>query len=224
MGAPWSKPLARGAIAFFVVLVADLTAMSPANAKAGPSQIVIEGPALSSPVALRDRVEPPSPALAIIVEETGFYSGLANGLSSRNPPSVFRHRRRGNLGPRYTVTYTLPGPGTSTVRQYVFPYAAPGPVVHMPPGQQFWSTNATVGGWHVAGARLKTVLIDVGLPETPPSAAESAQAHGARTLDSRPFALWVAAGVTALGAAILLLLRLLHTGAGRRSAIDGPSR
>jgi hypothetical protein len=40
----------------------------------------------------------------------------------------------------------------------------------MKPGQIFFGTEETVGGWFVAGTVLREALVGVGLPEAPPAA------------------------------------------------------
>lgn len=109
--------------------------VSPVLAK-GPSQAVLEGPGLTSPIPLR----PPDqrtigPALATMVQESGFFGGL-NGTGSGYR---ITRPRNSQLGPRFTVRYTLGGPGEEgIIVQYLYPYATFGPVTHMPSDQPFW--------------------------------------------------------------------------------------
>jgi hypothetical protein len=131
----------------------------------GPSQAVIKGPGLQSPVSLRAPGEPTiGPALATMVQESGFFAAL------HGADAAWRHQSpEGKLGPRYVVTYTLGGSDDSrSIVQYVYPYASAGPVTYMPPGQRTWANDKTTGGWHRADASLKEMLIGVGLPQTPP--------------------------------------------------------
>jgi hypothetical protein len=100
------------------------------------------------------------------------------------------------LGPRYVVTYVVPGPeGVEDVlRQYLYPYAAPGPVSYMPPGQKFFGWRETAGGWFVAPARYKSELVAAGLPARPTTER--------REVDAFP---WTAVGaLAALGAALVV--------------------
>ena len=57
--------------------------------------------------------------------------------------------RRAISGPRYTITYTMPGPRTSELRQDVYPYAKPNPVTDTAPGQRYFGSQRTVGGWQL---------------------------------------------------------------------------
>jgi hypothetical protein len=77
----------------------------------------------------------------------------------------------GDLGPKYTVTYTVPGPNGETwkIKQDLYPYAKRGPVTYMKPGQDIFETDGTRGGWYMAEIALKDLLVDAGLPATPPS-------------------------------------------------------
>ena len=80
-------------------------------------------------------------------------------------------RPQGALGPKYTVEYVMPGPNNEldTLTQELYPYAAPSPVSYVEPGQPFWTTEDTYGGWFVATAALKDLLVAVGLPEIAPT-------------------------------------------------------
>jgi hypothetical protein len=75
-------------------------------------------------------------------------------------------RPKGDLGPKYTITYTVPGPNNELdkLRQDVYPYAPNGPVAYMAPGQKFFGTEQTRGGWFQAGPELKKTLVSAGLP------------------------------------------------------------
>jgi hypothetical protein len=81
------------------------------------------------------------------------------------------------LGPRYTITYTLPGPTTRGLRQDLYPYAAGGSVTYTKPGQPFFDGQRTRGGWYVAPARLKETLVALGLPPTAPDASRHRVRH-----------------------------------------------
>jgi hypothetical protein len=83
-------------------------------------------------------------------------------------------RPRGDLGPMYEITYTVPGPEGETfvLRQDVYPYATPSPVTYMEPGQKVYRIK-TRGGWFVAGAGLKETLVSAGLPRIAPSGSSS---------------------------------------------------
>jgi hypothetical protein len=64
----------------------------------------------------------------------------------------------------------MPGPNNEedVIVQDVYPYATPEPVSYVKPGQPFWSTEKTRGGWYVASSILKDDLMAAGLPATAP--------------------------------------------------------
>ena len=145
-----------------------------------------------------------------------FEDGPAGGVQTAPTPAAQR-------GPRYTITWTFPnGAGTEDkVRQFVWPYAAGGPVTYLAPGQKVLDTRSE-GGWYKASDVLRTSLIDLGLPNRPaltvpasPGSATPASPGAASPAPAAPApapALWpkVAAGVGLLliaGVGVLLIRR-----------------
>ena len=102
-----------------------------------------------------------------LAESAGFFPAVFQ----TTPNPMLSKRPNGTLGPKYRITYTLPGPSSdvSKIRQDLYPFASPRPVSYTKPGQSFFDGQKTVGGWFVANARLKQQLVAVGLPRTPPS-------------------------------------------------------
>ena len=102
-----------------------------------------------------------------IAEDAGFFAAVF----SQAPDPMLAERPAGTLGPRYTVEYVMPGPNNEldTLVQELYPYASPSPVTYVEPGQPFWTTEQTHGGWFVATAFLKDELVAAGLPETAPT-------------------------------------------------------
>lgn len=202
------------AIIFWAVVVLGVLAGEPAAFAKGPSQGVVEGPGILAPITLRGPGEPTiGPDLAAVAQKSGFFVGLW----CRTCDSRLVHRPEQELGPRYTVTYTLRRPGGfSMILQYVFPYAVPRPVTYMPPDQRFWEGNVTVGGWYVARAGLRRTLIDLGIPKKPLEAWESSVAeaesatHSGAQPDAGPLSLptEIAAAVAALAAGATFVWRL----------------
>jgi hypothetical protein len=79
-------------------------------------------------------------------------------------------RPNGDLGPKYTITWTVPGPNNETwkLKQELYPYAESGPVTYLKPGQTvFRIPGGTRGGWFQADSRLKKTLVAAGLPSRP---------------------------------------------------------
>src|SRR5262249_3823994 len=124
----------------------------------------------------------------------------------QQPDPTLATRPQGTLGPRYRITYKVPGPsGSSTLRHDFYPYARPAPLTFMKPGQAFWGTQRTHGGWFIADRSLKRKL---GLPAQPPAShppASASRSSGTHVLR------WsaVGGGALVLGVAIgILVLRL----------------
>jgi hypothetical protein len=170
----------------------------PASALAkGPSAATIEGPGLTKRLAIDgsgswDEGGP----FVTLVEETAFFSatwGGGHAMLGTRPP--------GPLGPRYRVTYDLPGPNgrVDPIRQDLYPYARGGPLTFTPAGQPFFDQR-TIGGWFRGKPRLRAALVQVGLPP-PRRPAAAAGDEGAGIA-----AAWPAAAIAALGLAACALV------------------
>ncbi len=149
--------------AFVLVLAIGALAI-PALAQAkGPTEGTLEGPGGTTITFSGDEG---SGALGALVEQSGWF--LAAFEPTSNP--TFSTRPTGDLGPKYVVTYGVPGPdGMSTVLQDIYPYAPDGPVTYRAPGQALFEGVPTRGGWYQAGPELKATLVAAGLPGSPPS-------------------------------------------------------
>ena len=176
--------------------LAALVATAPAAAK-GPSTASLTGPGLGHAIPIKGEGESGTGTpLGSLVMLGGFFPQMF--LESPDPTT--RTRPSGDLGPRYRVTYRVPGPGgISTVVQDVYPYAKT-PVTYMRPNERFWGSNRTHGGWFAAGLGLKVTLVSAGLPESPPPPPAPAPSGG-----SFPW-VWVAAGVLAVVVLLALVL------------------
>jgi hypothetical protein len=178
---------------------AALALPSVAGAK-GPSAATISGPSLTSPLVIQGNGEGDSSTdLGLLVAEAGFFP-QAFGQS---PDPLLRSRPRGELGPRYTVTYTVPGPSTDTLVQNLYPYAADGPASYMRPGQRFWD-QATHGGWYRGTAELRKMLVRAGLPATAP---ETTRSRAVSEMKKASIAVGAGAGIVLAAAAAMLLRR-----------------
>jgi hypothetical protein len=153
-----------------LLLAAALTALllfpAVANAK-GPSAATIAGPGLAHVLTINGYGEGgDSSPLGILVSQAGFFPQAFG----QTPVATTRSRPTDWLGQRYDVTYTVPGPnGDSTLRQALYPYAVNGPASYMTPGQKFWDSQSTPGGWYRGTAALKAMLVQAGLPATAPA-------------------------------------------------------
>jgi hypothetical protein len=155
----------RARFATVAALAAALALPATADAK-GPSVARITGPGLTTPLTINGNGEGGnSTNLGLLVDASGFFPqafGQSPNPLLREQPAVPQ------LGARYTVTYTVPGPTTSTLRQELYPYATGGPISYMEPGQAIWDMK-THGGWYRASSELPGMLVDAGLPKTPPA-------------------------------------------------------
>jgi hypothetical protein len=183
-----------------LLLVAALAALLlfPAAAAAkGPSAASVSGPGLRHAVSIEGYGEGGNDtALGILVSDGGFFAQVYGAT-----PTATTSRPVGTLGPRYEVTYTLPGGpnGDSMLRQDLYPYAAKGPVTYMAPEQKFWGTQSTRGGWYLGTIQLRSALVKAGLPPRAPG-------HRARAQRKLGVAFGAGVGV-ALAAGALGLLR-----------------
>jgi len=145
---------------------------APAAAK-GPSAATISGPGTGGGIHIGGGLGggDPSPGtpLGNLTAGAGFFLAVFPAGYPRDPQS--QATPKGHLGPKYAITYTVPGPpgGSATIHQDLYPYAAGGAVTYMAPGQPvFGGQIRTHGGWYRGGAALKRTLVEAGLPRTPP--------------------------------------------------------
>jgi hypothetical protein len=153
-------------IPFAIVL---LSALLPTAALGkGASQAEITGPGLADPIFLAGEGMVGGERLMRIAEAAGFFAATFG----QSPDPMFDRRPTGSLGPRYRITYVMPGPNNELdeIRQDLYPYAQPTPVSYTPPKQTFFGTEQTRGGWHVASTSfLKDALVQAGLPQHAPT-------------------------------------------------------
>jgi hypothetical protein len=140
--------LVLGAVLVALVLVSTA---APAQAK-GATGATIEGPGVTLTVRQED--------VHRLAEATRFYEAVFEGASGERPTA--------DPGPRFTIRWAMAAPvGEEVVTQDLYPYAAGGPVVHLPPGQPLYGQPAP-GGWQLGGEALTDVLADVGVPAEAP--------------------------------------------------------
>ena len=153
----------RYLIAATVVAALVFTAVAAAK---GPSSASISGPSVRTLSVTGDGETVGNP-LGTLANKAGFFAQMFG----QTPDPTFRVQPKGTLGPRYKVVYVVPGPNDiqSRVVQLVYPYAKPVALTYMKPGQAFWESETTHGGWFRATAGLKRLLIRVGLPATMPA-------------------------------------------------------
>jgi len=172
----------RGIIVTVLVTAAILVVPATALAK-GPSEAAISGPGLAAPLrvdARRGLVEQDSDEGAHLGEPGQFgalmeHAGFSEGAWGPQTGVPAMGQPAGELGARYTVSWTVPGPtgADALVRQDLYPYAEGGPLTHVAPGQPFFDGQHTAGGWFAGGPELSALLFDLGLrePAPPPTTA-----------------------------------------------------
>jgi hypothetical protein len=184
-------------------LGAAVALLLPGTAMAkGPSEATITGPGLKAPLQISGNGEGDmSTDLGLLVTESGFFPQTFG----QSPNPLLRSKPPG-LGAQYTVTYTVPGPSTDTLRQELYPYAAGGPVSYMEPGQKIWDQQ-THGGWFRGTSMLKSRLVTAGLPRVDPVAPRRSTATRPGT---RTMSIALGGAGIALAAGALALLRRRH--------------
>jgi MYXO-CTERM domain-containing protein len=150
-----------------LILLAIVALALPATAAAkGPSGASIDGPGTGGGIDLSGSLGPGT-ELGDFTTWSGFYPAVFR----QTPDPMLDSRPEGDLGPKYTVTYTVPGPNGETwkIKQDLYPYVKRGPITYMEPGQEIFETEGTRGGWYLAEIALKDLLVKAGLPATPPT-------------------------------------------------------
>jgi hypothetical protein len=181
---PAMKP--RVLVLVLAAMVAAFTLLAPTAALAkGASAATIDGSGPggpgngpSGPITLRGNGEPGSGTdLGTLADLSGLFPAVVG--QSPDPMLDAAPTPTKRLGPRYTITWTIPdGPGTARqIRQDVYPYAAGGPVTYTKPGQPVFD-QTTRGGWFKASDSLRQQLIALGLPNKAPLTLAAANGSG----------------------------------------------
>ena len=153
-----------------LVLVTLVALALPAVALAkGPSEATLKGPGLGKTVKFTGSESDPYSSVMTLADAAGFFPAVF----AQQPDPMAPGRPKGDLGPAYTIDYTVPGPenGTFYIQQDAYPYAQPYGVTYMAPGQKVFDTT-TRGGWFVA-PRLRETL---NVPATAPDVRSSSSA------------------------------------------------
>ena len=174
----------------FVIALLAVFVPTAALAK-GASEAEIVGPGLDGPISLAGEGQPGGKQLMQLAETAGFFPAVF--VSSPDPMLD----ERPELGPKYTITYVMPGPNNEVDQlvQYVYPYAKPDPVTYTAPGQPFFGTEQTRGGWFVATSLLKDQLVAARLPQNSPTAVDDDGSGWTLTAGLVALAAALAAGV-----------------------------
>ena len=143
-----------------IVGVVVLGWAAPASAK-GPSEGVLEGDGLDQAIVIG--YGEGAPGAGDLIGDVGFFEVTFGSV----PRQALDDAPTDDLGPRLRLTWTVPGPDgeDDLVVQDIYPYAAGGPVTYTAPGQPFFESEQTVGGWFRAPNRLLASLQALGLPD-----------------------------------------------------------
>lgn len=162
----------------------------------GPTAATIEGPGGGGGITFSGNEG--SGPLGNLTQQSGWFAAVFE----QEPSPMLAARPKGDLGPKYTVTYTVPGPNsdTFTITQNVYPYASSGPVTYLAPGQPIFDMT-TRGGWFQAGPDLNATLVAAGLPESAARSSSDGTSFPTTTVSLLAFALLL------VGATALLLRR-----------------
>jgi hypothetical protein len=182
-----------------IVLVA-LALPATALAK-GPSHAAIAGAGLTT-IRISGSEGSATPFWRLVEAAGWFEAAWGPSRLPQAPP-------RGDLGPKYTITWKVPS--SNKLYQDVYAYAKPYPVTYMPSGQKIYGTPVK-GGWFQGGAKLKRALARVGLPaqasqapvlaaHAPPPRSQSGSEVSTGAIAA------IAAGVVILTLALLLGIR-----------------
>lgn len=180
-----------------ILLLALVMLAMPSQALGkGPSAATLEGPGGGGGITFSG--DEGSGPLGTLTQQSGWFAAVFG----QEPNPMIAGRPKGELGPKYTVTYTVPTDmnRTVTIRQDIYPYASPGPVTYLAPGQPIFDMN-TRGGWFQAGPDLKETLVAAGLPESPVGVSSEDTSFPTTTVSLLAFALLL------VGATALLLRR-----------------
>jgi hypothetical protein len=221
---------------------------TPALAK-GATQASITGPGLTRPVTISaqgasEALPGDGDALSSLAEQTGLFMVLfGSGTGTPDEPSLLRTPpAAAALGPKYFVTYTVPGvtpgPGQANgqIRQVLYPRAAGGPVIYTSPGQHGFGQQLQATGWFRGTPQLTATLTRLGVPAgasrpAAPGSAASVPAARARAAHATPAAAPEPAGTIAparliativSAAAIAIAATALWLRRRSRSAADQP--
>jgi hypothetical protein len=153
-------------LALLAAALVALSAVDTALAK-GPATATIDGPGTGGGITLGNGADGRAVGSTDFADQAGFFPAVFRAT----PDPMLESSPSSDLGPRFTVTYVVPGPdgGADRLVQDLYPYASGGPVTFMQRGQRVFAGRRTRGGWYDAPPALKDTLVRIGLPATAPS-------------------------------------------------------
>lgn len=146
--------------------------------------------------------------LVRLAEAAGFFPAV---FGQRPDPLI--ERPSGELGPRFVITWLMPGPTeSSSIVQYLYPLAEAGAVTFTPADQDYLGPGTSVGGWYKGGLKLSKVLVDLGMPESATTTlTPQSRTSGDRSSSSSVPAVTLIAGLVGLAGGFGLFLRSRRT-------------
>lgn len=161
----------------------------------GPTAATLEGPGIGDGISFTGYEG--TGRLGYLTQATGFFAAVLG----QQPNPMLAARPKGDLGPEYTLTYGVPGGGsTAKVVQTIYPYAPDGPVMYTAAGQDMFGMKSR-GGWFQGAPHLKATLVEAGLPASASSSSSDGSSFPAPTVSLLVFALLL------VGATAVLLRR-----------------
>ena len=141
-------------------IVVGVLALSTGVAGAqGPSGGELTGDGLAAPIGLSGG-EGTGTGDGLIMQ-TGFFAA-----TFREVPDPMLDRAPGRRARPEAHDHVAPEPdaGFRRVTQDIYPYADGGPLTYMAPGQRFYTSEQTRGGWYRSSPALLTTLQQLGVP------------------------------------------------------------
>ena len=175
----------------FALVVAVLCLPTTALGK-GASEASLEGPGIGA-IAFTGDGASGGMQLSALADQSGLYPAIF----AQEPSPMLASRPKGDLGPKYTIAWTVPTSSTDAdkIRQDVYPYAKPAPVTYMAPGQKVFDRETT-GGWFQADSRLRETLVSAGLPARAPAGSSGDSSFRIDLIGLLAGALLLATGAT----------------------------
>jgi hypothetical protein len=220
--------IALSSLAAGAAIAVTVALATPALAK-GTTQASITGPGLARPVTISaaagsEALPGQGDTLTSLAEQTGLFTVLWGPGSGTpyNPSPLRTPPAAATLGPKYTVTYTVPGvtpaPGQTDgqIRQYLYPHAAGGPVIYTLPGQHGFDQPLQATGWFRGTPQLTATLTRLGIPTraslpAAPSSAASVPAAPAPAAAPKPDATAPAWLIATIASAIAIAIAIAGT-------------
>jgi hypothetical protein len=182
---------------FLILAIAVLALPATALGK-GPSGASMDGPG-GGGINFTGDGESGGTPLGDLTQQAGFFPAVFG----QEPNPMLAGRPKGDLGLKYTITYTVPNPnnGVDEIQQDIYPYAEGGPVTYTKPGQRIFDMT-TRGGWFQGDSRLKETLVAAGLSPRP-----AAHASDGTALSTNVFSLVAVALILVAATAVFVRRR-----------------